>query len=117
MHGAAPMLTAVENGGAGTVSRRSKMEAHNRAVLWAGVIGKILEDDGKAPTKQKHTASQIVSSSGVVQAPQCFLWAGMFRWSPGPSWISRVGFAHASNPLTILTEARFASNASGSNQP
>jgi len=27
------LLTAVENGGAGTVSRRSKMAAHNRAVL------------------------------------------------------------------------------------
>ena len=33
------MLTAVENGGAGTVSRRSKMAAHNRAVLWEGRIG------------------------------------------------------------------------------
>jgi len=33
------VLTAVENVGAGTVSRRSKMAAHNRAVLWAGRIG------------------------------------------------------------------------------
>ena len=33
------VLTAVENGGAGTVSRRSKMAAHNRAGLWAGRIG------------------------------------------------------------------------------
>jgi hypothetical protein len=33
------MLTAVENGGAGTVSRRSKMAAHNRAVLWEVRIG------------------------------------------------------------------------------
>jgi hypothetical protein len=35
----APLLTAVENGGAGTVSRRSKMAAHNRAVLWEVRIG------------------------------------------------------------------------------
>jgi transposase len=92
------VLTAVENGGAGTVSRRSKTAAHNRAVLWAAiakygvgwhtlkkmlahdeplgyrqakhrpkpklepflpVIQQILEDDGKAPTKQKHTARRI----------------------------------------------------------
>jgi len=33
------VLTAVENGGAGTVSRRSKMAAHNRAVLCEGTIG------------------------------------------------------------------------------
>ena len=33
------VLTAVENGGAGTVSRRSKMAAHNRAGLCEGVIG------------------------------------------------------------------------------
>jgi len=33
------MLTAVENGDAGTVSWRSKMAAHNRAVLWARTIG------------------------------------------------------------------------------
>ena len=33
------LLTAVENGGAGSVSRRSKMAAHNRAGLWAGRIG------------------------------------------------------------------------------
>jgi len=33
------LLTAVENGGAGAVSRRSKMAAHNRAVLCEGVIG------------------------------------------------------------------------------
>ena len=33
------VLTAVENGGAGTVSRRSKMAAHNRAGLWAGRTG------------------------------------------------------------------------------
>jgi hypothetical protein len=33
------LLTAVENGGAGIVSRRSKMAAHNRAGLWAGRIG------------------------------------------------------------------------------
>ena len=32
------LLTAVENGGAGTVSRRSKMAAHNRAVLCEGTI-------------------------------------------------------------------------------
>jgi len=30
------MLTAVEKGGAGPVSRRSKMAAHSRAVLWEG---------------------------------------------------------------------------------
>ena len=35
----ARVLTAVENGGAGTVSRRSKMAAHNRAVLCEGTIG------------------------------------------------------------------------------
>ncbi len=35
----AGVLTAVENGGAGTVSRRSKMAAHNRAVLCEGRIG------------------------------------------------------------------------------
>jgi type I restriction enzyme S subunit len=35
----ARLLTAVENGGAGTVSRRSKMAAHSRAGLWAGRIG------------------------------------------------------------------------------
>jgi hypothetical protein len=34
-----PVLTAVENGGEGTVSRRSKMVAHNRAVLWEVRIG------------------------------------------------------------------------------
>ena len=33
------VLTAVENGGAGTVSRRSKMAAHNRAGLCEGRIG------------------------------------------------------------------------------
>ena len=33
------LLTAVENGGAETVSRRSKMAAHSRAGLWAGRIG------------------------------------------------------------------------------
>ncbi len=33
------LLTAVENGGAGTVSRRSKMAAHNRAGIWEGRIG------------------------------------------------------------------------------
>jgi hypothetical protein len=33
------VLTAVENGGAGTVSRRSKMAAHNRAGIWEGGIG------------------------------------------------------------------------------
>ena len=33
------MLTAVENGGAGTVSRRSKMAAHNCAGLCEGRIG------------------------------------------------------------------------------
>ena len=34
------MLTAVENGGAGLVSWRSKMTAHNRAVLEAGWPGR-----------------------------------------------------------------------------
>jgi len=33
------LLTADENGGAGTVSRRSTMAAHNRAVLCEGTIG------------------------------------------------------------------------------
>jgi hypothetical protein len=33
------LLTAVENGGAGSVSRRSKMAAHNRAGIWEGRIG------------------------------------------------------------------------------
>ena len=137
-------MTAVENGGAGTVSRRSKMATHNRAVLWEVRIGatapittlsergtgvhsdmeiwseirrdvlngalskraaiakygigwhtlkkmlahdeppgyrqanqrskpklepflpvirQILEDDGKAPTKQKHTARRIFETS------------------------------------------------------
>jgi len=32
------VLTAVENGGAGTVSRRSKMAAHNRAALCEAVV-------------------------------------------------------------------------------
>jgi hypothetical protein len=31
--------------------------------------------------------------------------------------LARLGFAHAHNPFTILTVARFGSNASGSNQP
>jgi hypothetical protein len=39
LQGDSMVLTAVGNGGAGTVSRRSKMAAHNRAGLCEGRIG------------------------------------------------------------------------------
>lgn len=51
-----PLLTAVENGGAGTVSRRSKMAAHNRADLEEGVIGAIAPIT--PPFRERHRSAQ-----------------------------------------------------------
>jgi hypothetical protein len=50
------MLTAVENGGAGTVSRRSKMAAHNRAVLCEGTIG--ATGPVTPPSRERHRSAQ-----------------------------------------------------------
>ena len=50
------MLTAVENGGAGTVSRRSKMAAHNRAVLCEGTIG--ATGPITPPSRERHRSAQ-----------------------------------------------------------
>jgi len=50
------MLTAVENGGAGTVSRRSKMAAHNRAVLWEVRIGATAPIT--PPFRERHRSAQ-----------------------------------------------------------
>ena len=50
------MLTAVENGGAGTVSRRSKMAAHNRAVLWEETIGATAPIT--PPFRERHRSAQ-----------------------------------------------------------
>jgi hypothetical protein len=38
------MLTAVENGGAGDVSRRLKLAAHHGAALGVGKIGEMIPD-------------------------------------------------------------------------
>jgi hypothetical protein len=58
MHGGGirKLLTAVENGGAGTVSRRSKMAAHNRAGLWAGRIGATAPIT--PPFRERHRSAQ-----------------------------------------------------------
>ena len=50
------LLTAVENGGAGTVSRRSKMAAHNRAVLCEGTIG--ATGPVTPPFRERHRSAQ-----------------------------------------------------------
>ena len=50
------VLTAVENGGAGTVSRRSKMAAHNRAVLWEVRIGATAPIT--PPFRERHRSAQ-----------------------------------------------------------
>ena len=50
------VLTAVENGGAGTVSRRSKMAAHNRAVLCEGTIG--ATGPITPPSRERHRSAQ-----------------------------------------------------------
>ena len=50
------LLTAVENGGAGTVSRRSKMAAHNRAVLCEGTIG--ATGPITPPSRERHRSAQ-----------------------------------------------------------
>lgn len=54
--GTAILLTAVENGGAGAVSRRSKMAAHNRAVFWEGRIGAIAPTT--PPYRERHRSAQ-----------------------------------------------------------
>jgi len=51
-----PLLTAVENGDAGAVSRRSKMAAHNRAVFWEGRIGAIAPTT--PPYRERHRSAQ-----------------------------------------------------------
>jgi len=50
------MLTAVENGGAGLVSWRSKMTAHNRAVLEAGWVG--ASAPSHPPFRERHRSAQ-----------------------------------------------------------
>ena len=50
------VLTAVENGGAGTVSRRSKMAAHNRAGIWEGRIGATAPIT--PPFRERHRSAQ-----------------------------------------------------------
>ena len=50
------LLTAVENGGAGTMSRRSKMAAHNRAVLCEGTIGATAPIT--PPSRERHRSAQ-----------------------------------------------------------
>ena len=55
-HLRAAVLTAVENGGAGTVSRRSKMAAHNRAVLCEGTIG--ATGPITPPFRERHRSAQ-----------------------------------------------------------
>lgn len=50
------LLTAVENGGAGPVSRRSKMAAHNRAVLREVRIGAIAPIT--PPFRERHRGAQ-----------------------------------------------------------
>ena len=50
------VLTAVENGGAGTVSRRSKMAAHNRAVLCEARIGATAPIT--PPFRERHRSAQ-----------------------------------------------------------
>jgi hypothetical protein len=68
------VLTAVENGGAGTVSRRSKMAAHNRAGLCEGLIGATAPI--KPPFRERHRSALRHGDADRAAGRAFELWPG-----------------------------------------
>jgi len=75
------VLTAVENGGAGAVSRRSKMAAHNRAVPWKGRIGAIAAI--LPPCRKSRRSAQRVAALPAAGSAACAVSGAMHNGEGG----------------------------------